>query len=67
MARKRVAAYIRVSHDEQRLHGFSLQAQKEALIKYADAHNLNIVEWYADEGISARHKMGSRKALKKLL
>lgn len=67
MAKKRVVAYIRVSHDEQRLHGFSIQAQKEALEKYAKENNMLIVEWYFDEGISARHKMTQRKALQKLL
>lgn len=67
MRRKRAAAYIRVSHDEQVLHGFSLRAQREELDNYAKEHNLNIIEYYTDEGISARTKLGKRREMQNLL
>ena len=35
---ERVAAYVRVSHQEQKLHGLSLDAQKQKLQEYARAH-----------------------------
>ena len=40
----RVALYIRVSTDEQALHGLSLESQKEALTAYANSHNMQIVD-----------------------
>ena len=40
---ERVAAYIRVSTQEQKLHGLSLDAQKEKLKEYADKHGLKKV------------------------
>ena len=53
----RTAAYIRVSTDEQAKHGFSIEAQKEGLRKYAEERGYRIVEWYIDEGKSARKKV----------
>ena len=44
-----VAAYVRVSHQEQKLHGLSLDAQKMKLKEYAEKNNMKIVEWYLDE------------------
>ena len=47
----RAAAYIRVSTDEQFLHDYSLDAQREALAKYEAEHDeVQIVGWYADLG-----------------
>ena len=57
----RCAVYIRVSTEEQALHGYSLEAQKEALTGYVKSHCLTIVDYYIDEGVSARKKMGRRK------
>lgn len=62
-----VAAYIRVSHTEQKMHGLSLEAQERALQDYAAAHNLKIVEWYRDEGISARKLIKRRPALQQMI
>ena len=56
---KRAALYIRVSTDEQAREGYSLEAQKENLIKYAKENNYTIVDIYADEGISARKNVKS--------
>lgn len=67
MAVIRVAAYIRVSHQEQKLHGISLDAQRDALRRYAEAHGLLIVAWYEDEGISGRKLIRRRPALQQML
>lgn len=61
------AAYIRVSTDEQRLHGISLDAQRDKLKEYATTHNLNIVAWYEDEGVSGRKLIKNRPALQRML
>ena len=61
------AAYVRVSSQEQKLHGLSLDAQKQKLSEYAEAHNLKIVEWYMDEGVSARKKIAKRPELQRMI
>ena len=63
----RVAAYIRVSTQEQKLHGLSLEAQKMKLTEYADKHELNIVAWYMDEGVSGRKLIKNRPALQDMI
>lgn len=63
----RIACYIRVSTQEQKLHGLSLDAQRDALRRYAEAHGLNIIEWYEDEGISGRKLIRRRPALQRML
>ena len=62
-----IACYIRVSTQEQKLHGLSLDAQREALIRYAESHGLKIVEWYEDEGVSGRKLIRRRPALQRML
>lgn len=61
------AAYIRVSTTEQKMHGLSLAAQEEKLQEYAEAHNMRIVEWYKDEGVSARKLIKKRPALQRMI
>lgn len=63
----RCAVYIRVSTTEQMIHGKSLEAQKEFLIDYANAHNMAVVGVYADEGKTARKELKKRKAIHALL
>ena len=63
----RTALYIRVSTEEQAIHGLSLEAQDAALTDYAKKNDLIIVDRYVDEGITARKKMTKRKALMRLL
>ena len=63
----RVALYIRVSTQEQSLHGLSLESQKEALISYANSHNMQIVDIYADEGITARKALNKRLQFQRLM
>lgn len=61
------AAYVRVSSDEQAKHGFSIEAQKEGLQKYAEEKGYIIVDWYIDEGKSARKNKGKRKEYLRLI
>ena len=63
----KVACYIRVSTQEQKLHGISLDAQKDKLTEYAEKHNLKIVGWYADEGVSGRKLIKHRPELQRML
>lgn len=63
----RAAAYIRVSTAEQAMHGKSLQAQREYLVKYAEDHGMKVVGIYADEGQTARKELKKRKAIHALL
>ena len=54
MARKkRAGAYVRVSTDEQKKYGFSIQAQIEALKEWCEQNGYYLVEIYADEGFTA--------------
>ena len=62
-----VAAYIRVSSQEQKLHGISLDAQIAKLTEYAKAHNMKIVEWYKDEGVSGRKLIKKRPELQRMI
>lgn len=64
---QRVAAYIRVSSEEQKLHGISLDAQIMKLEEYAAKNNLKIVEWYKDEGVSGRKLIRKRPELQRML
>ena len=63
----RAALYIRVSTEEQALHGYSLQTQEDNLIQYAQDHNYKIVGIYRDEGNSARKPITKRKVVLELL
>lgn len=62
---KYVACYCRVSTEEQKKFGFSIQAQKDALVKYCKENGYKY-EFYIDEGISAS-SMKKRKALNEML
>lgn len=64
---ERTACYIRVSTQEQKLHGYSLDAQRDKLKRYAKENNLKIVEWYEDEGVSGRKLIRRRPALQRML
>lgn len=62
-----VAAYVRVSTQEQKLHGLSLDAQKAKLAEYAEKNNMKIVEWYVDEGVSGRKLIRNRPELQRMI
>ena len=63
----RAALYIRVSTEEQAMHGYSLQAQEDNLILYAQEHGYKIAGIYRDEGNSARKPITKRKVVLQLL
>lgn len=64
---EKVACYIRVSTEEQKLHGISLDAQIDKLTDYTKEHNLVIYDWYKDEGISGRKLIRKRPELQRML
>lgn len=46
---KNAIIYTRVSTDDQAKYGYSLNSQKELLIKYCQVNNINIVAHYQDD------------------
>lgn len=62
-----VAAYIRVSTQEQKLHGISIEAQEQKLKEYAEKNNMKIVGWYRDEGVSGRKLIKNRPELQRMI
>lgn len=63
----RCAIYIRVSTAEQRIEGWSLQAQEAGLRKTAEAKGWKVVRVYADEGKTARKRLKDRKQIHRLV
>lgn len=49
----RVGGYARVSHEEQKKFGYSINAQIEEIQKWCDHHQHQLVKIYIDEGFSA--------------
>lgn len=64
---KRVALYTRVSTEEQKNHGISIDAQIKALEAYSRANNYSIHKIYNDAGISARKSYKKRPALLEMI
>lgn len=64
---QRAALYIRVSTEEQAMHGLSLTAQRDTLTQYAQTNGLKVVGVYTDEGITARKKYRNRAAFMRML
>lgn len=63
----KVFLYLRVSSEEQAKHGYSLDAQEEALKTFCEKHNHVILGIYRDEGISGRKPYTKRPAMIQLL
>ena len=63
----KVFLYLRVSSEEQAKHGYSLDAQEEALKKFCKDNNHVILGVYRDEGISGRKPYTKRPAMVELL
>lgn len=63
---ERAALYIRVSSEEQAIHGLSIEAQREKLDQWAK-DRVKIVDHYVDAGISARKPAAKRPELQRLL
>lgn len=64
---RRAALYIRVSTEEQARHGYSLEAQREDLERYAKSHGYTVAGLYVDDGASARKRYTTRKGFMRLL
>ena len=63
----RVAAYVRVSTEEQKVHGLSVDAQTASLEDWAKKNNFKIAQFYNDAGFSARKPYHKRPAMVRLL
>lgn len=63
----RAALYIRVSTAEQKIHGLSLEAQRAELDRWAEQAGVQVVDHYADPGVSARKKASRRPGLQRML
>ncbi len=63
----RVVKYIRCSHDEQVLHGDTLEAQNETLDDFIQRNRLKLVDTFVDEALTARKKFTKRKEFVRLL
>lgn len=48
-----MVGYLRVSTEEQANSGLGLEAQRDTIQRYADAHGWDVV-WYEDAGLSAK-------------
>ena len=60
------AAYVRVSSQDQKIYGLSIEAQVQKISEFAEKNNLKIVEWYIDEGVSATRPIAKRPALQRM-
>ena len=63
----RVALYIRVSGEEQKMHGLSLEAQQERLEKFARERGWLIVGVYIDAAKTARKHLHKRTEFQRMI
>lgn len=63
---RKVAAYLRVSSEEQQERQ-TIENQAEFAAKYCDLHQLTIVEWYRDDGVTGTLPLEARPAGARLL
>ena len=63
----RVALYIRVSGEEQKIKGLSLEAQEERLVSYAKERGWIIVGIFTDAAKTARSKIHKRTEFQRML
>ena len=62
-----VACYVRCSHQEQKLHGYTVAAQRMKIEQFCEKNNMRIVEWYIDEGVSGRKLIKNRPELQRMI
>lgn len=62
-----VAIYVRVSTQEQKQHGISVDAQESVCRQWVEDSHQHLVSVYNDAGLSARAKYTKRPAMLKLL
>lgn len=58
-----IAAYTRVSSDQQAEHGFGLDVQRDLIAAWAKKHGHRITVWAADEGVSGSNGLDTRVGL----
>jgi len=63
----RAGLYERVSSDDQKRFGFSIETQIENLEEYCQKNNMKVVGHYTDEGVSGAKVIKKRPALSRLL
>ena len=63
---KTVAIYCRVSTEEQKKFGISINDQKNSLTEYCKKNKYKIYDYYMDEGVSAG-SISKRKEFVRLL
>lgn len=49
----RIGGYCRVSHDEQKKYGYSVQAQMEKIKKWCEEEECKLIDLFVDEGFTA--------------
>lgn len=59
----RAAGYLRVSTDRQVEEGLGLEVQEAAIVGWCDAHDVELVEVFRDEGISGSNGLELRLGL----
>lgn len=63
----RAVKYIRCSHDDQVLHGDTLDAQNTILDEFITMNRMQLVDTFIDEALTARKKFTKRKEFVRLL
>lgn len=64
---KKAALYVRVSTQEQKMFGISIDNQVDALKKYCKENKYTVVDIYNDAGVSARKSYDKRPELLRLM
>lgn len=64
---KKVGLYVRVSTQEQKQHGLSVESQIDALKKHCEENNYYIYAIYNDAGYSASKSYKTRPALQQMI
>lgn len=59
----KLVAYLRVSTDRQAEEGFGLDAQRDAVRKWARTNGHRVVVWTSDEGVSGSNGIDTRRGL----
>lgn len=63
----KAAGYIRVSTADQASFGLSLQAQRDLIERHCREHDLDLIDVYADEGVSAAKSLEKRTGILRLI
>lgn len=65
--RTKAVGYLRVSTEEQAQSGFGLDAQEDAVRKYADAVDLELIDVISDPGVSGTTKPAERPGFRRVV